>query len=531
MHHCLHVTEILRFIFQLTASEESGSRKRNQTLYSIALTCRSFQDPALDLLWYSQTSLVPLFKTLPRDLWDVGTTEDLVDGASRLARIRTRAKTQNLRFVRNPMPNDWIRFNTYASRIRMLEIQELPNHVRLDSTIYKHTKRLPPLLPRLKYFRSMQTGIFFDDGHIFLNPNLQSIQARIFPGQPTVGHATHFFDIALSRCPKITELDVRLEVAALRPKFSSFVRGFMHLEDVSCSLSSLSAESLTHLAGLPTLHKLKLYDSDTSFIALNGNHIRQRFSFPTLRHFVIEGPFMVNLANLFEYFSFQQLQSLHTKTSLDFPISSDFCTLFKNFAKSCSASHLNSIHVEVFVDDDTFIEVEADFLAMDPFTFKPLLNFSELETLIVTYPANLDDETLREIAIAFPRLRNFSIGSGFQVLSTHITLQGLVHLVEHCPSLEHLTITIDVPPDQNPNWSGAVNTVLTTINLERSTIRSFGTTAVLLCNLFVKLERVLSSWTTSDYGDGSYEDNWTSLGDNWEEFALMVAEIARSRKS
>lgn len=38
------------------------------TLAALARTCRTFHDPALDILWYELSSLLPLLSTLPPDL-------------------------------------------------------------------------------------------------------------------------------------------------------------------------------------------------------------------------------------------------------------------------------------------------------------------------------------------------------------------------------------------------------------------------------------------------------------------------------
>ena len=68
MHPCLRVLEILTNIFE---SRECYS-PYNLILkpYSLALVCKTFSGPALDLLWRRQVGIRQLLKCCPADLWD-----------------------------------------------------------------------------------------------------------------------------------------------------------------------------------------------------------------------------------------------------------------------------------------------------------------------------------------------------------------------------------------------------------------------------------------------------------------------------
>jgi len=67
MHACLNVDEIVRAIAcELVTSRGQG------TAVSLACCCRGFEDPVLDPLWETQERLIPLFMTLPRDIWNEG---------------------------------------------------------------------------------------------------------------------------------------------------------------------------------------------------------------------------------------------------------------------------------------------------------------------------------------------------------------------------------------------------------------------------------------------------------------------------
>ena len=67
MHTCLNVDEIIR----LVASELVASRAE-ATAVALACCRKSFEDPVLDTLWETQESLLPLLRTLPRDVWVTG---------------------------------------------------------------------------------------------------------------------------------------------------------------------------------------------------------------------------------------------------------------------------------------------------------------------------------------------------------------------------------------------------------------------------------------------------------------------------
>jgi hypothetical protein len=60
-HRCLDLPEI----FSLILTEAHHQKRSGRTLSALARTCKSFSGPALDLLWYSQTSLAPLMLCLP----------------------------------------------------------------------------------------------------------------------------------------------------------------------------------------------------------------------------------------------------------------------------------------------------------------------------------------------------------------------------------------------------------------------------------------------------------------------------------
>ena len=72
MHHCLYIEEILVSIFEFVLYNVHTRQGRpaydKHTVLALVKTCRTFNLPALQVLWMNLFSPVPLFLTMPDDL-------------------------------------------------------------------------------------------------------------------------------------------------------------------------------------------------------------------------------------------------------------------------------------------------------------------------------------------------------------------------------------------------------------------------------------------------------------------------------
>lgn len=76
MHHCLTVTEILYSIIELSHCNDDSLFRDTRSVFGLVLTCKSFLEPALDVLWKEQSDLSDLLRCLPADSWKEARDDD-----------------------------------------------------------------------------------------------------------------------------------------------------------------------------------------------------------------------------------------------------------------------------------------------------------------------------------------------------------------------------------------------------------------------------------------------------------------------
>lgn len=94
MHPCLSLDEILRLLARVLVMTEAKA-----TAAALACCCKTFEEPALDVLWETQNRLIPLLECLPRDAWEEedGSFVSLLTGLifSRLKRLIQKVFQEN----------------------------------------------------------------------------------------------------------------------------------------------------------------------------------------------------------------------------------------------------------------------------------------------------------------------------------------------------------------------------------------------------------------------------------------------------
>ncbi|KIM86633.1 hypothetical protein PILCRDRAFT_310265 [Piloderma croceum F 1598] len=522
MHHSLQITEVLSHIFEYAFNDEQGS----QTIYAIALACQAFRDPALMILWRHMTSLVPLIKCFPSDLWEVRGGHEL----------------GTLVFTRALLPSDFERVQPYARHIKYLNLEQ-------DSDSDAHRRiRLSLIRPEVdpEIFRAIRlcqvTGPFL--------PNLLKLgitenqhdgleNVQLFIGTKLIAFFLQFSAIncdestgaavltALkSKSPLLEELEISAgpqTSLTLSFALSDLLCGLKHLKSFSSPCIALTNAALGHLASLPALRLLGLgIQNEELFTPMPVVPTIQ--AFPALREITIWARHLANAVDMIGFICSSALEVaiFHIETP---PSASLIHHLFLKLLENCSSASLTRIYG--FQDDFTAEWNEGDnYVDID--NFRPLLSFSNLEYVWINACISfelVDDALIRDVAMAWPNLRQLDFGSmSCWGLSSRVTLAGLVPLCNNCPNLQVLGLTLDTSmpiryPAVDPLRRGPYNDQMHTLQVGHSSIdrTHVGAVAAFLSRLYPNLMEIIT-WDRMGNGDEALEGS----RDLWVEVAGLI---------
>lgn len=76
MNRCFKIYEIITIILQFLDADDQSSPGLPRYVNRVGQTCRMLFDPAMDVLWSTQTTLFNLIKCLPSDLLHIARSKD-----------------------------------------------------------------------------------------------------------------------------------------------------------------------------------------------------------------------------------------------------------------------------------------------------------------------------------------------------------------------------------------------------------------------------------------------------------------------
>ncbi|KAJ6494527.1 hypothetical protein C8R45DRAFT_824394 [Mycena sanguinolenta] len=491
MHRGLQVPEI---VWMVVSQLDSRSREDMAALAALA-QCRIFHDPALDALWKEQNTIRNLINCMPDDLWQV--------------QIINRMPTMPLR--RPVRVEDWVRVLKYSDRIRSLthessELSEVFDVLRLN---------VPKdyLLPNLEklHWRPATYNAQFSNIHLFLGPRITSLAL------PNLTWPELSFLPTLTRkFPHLSEVvldasDLRRTDPRFTSAFSVFARGLQNARSLSFGEIAIDAGAIAHIGRLPAVETLHLAAPVGPSPHWTG--LPQRGLFHSLRSVhllcaedaVIEFP--VSLVQSWASLPLRLFQM----TCREGMMAAATERLYGAMSEHCSHNSLETLDIKLFHHSD-----EPGDWAVPGRAVKLLFCFSNLTQVSITstHGFQLDDETIAELAAAWPRIEELHLHGSAEERPTPQcgTLLALQALARHCSNLHTLELSFDatsIPPI--PSKASArqlfLHPALVNLNVAHSQISHAFDVARFLSATFLNVTQLVTALEGDDIEDILEDDS------------------------
>ncbi|KAJ6492017.1 hypothetical protein C8R45DRAFT_190758 [Mycena sanguinolenta] len=498
MHRCLSIPEIVGNICDHFESAFQGP----STLAALARTSRNFHGPALDCLWAVQDrGMNNLLRCMPSDLFEFTTAYDV-------------------HLLRPILTEDWERPLVYMPRIRRMIVHAYSGVANifpaLSASLPGDAESLFPRMRALHWF----SGKDFLCIRMLLSPRLNDLYLSV-----EFSNANYSLLCSIPRiCPALKILSIHGSDTG-RSALSRFLRGLHSLESLTVSIPDLATlEHLSQLRGLTSLNAflpdgLSLSSlSPLGFIALEKLGI----------HYEIE-----EVTSFFRRCSGARLKEI----TIDFSSSSTTAAtdrLHNAIRESCSHTLLSSLGIHMH--DDEPPEPGNDAYAINIQSLRFLFCFVNLTSIsIISYVGfNIDDEAMKELARAWPRIQilrlRFAPYNDSIRMQPQLSLRCLHTLAEHCQSLTELEITFDatviLQPDPSSSPRRISQSALRILNVGKSSMASPAIhIARTISMLFPSVSNLTTYRTYSDNDDpDELEEHEEAIAHHnlWMEVAVQL---------
>ncbi|KZP11750.1 hypothetical protein FIBSPDRAFT_898746 [Athelia psychrophila] len=455
MHRCLQVEELVSLICEEVYHDNNKKDESKSIVHlrNLALTARTFLEPALNILWRSLHSLDHLFMVLPRDTWKE--TEPMP--ISRLddddGRIRLALRTH--RYLKR---EDLDRYRFYKQKIKELVLSDEAVCVKVANetcwTALRHAFQM--FYPSESYLPRpciLDYGAYFDDEEAWrrydlVSKNLKSLKIQDRHPADVNGPILMMISTLSSRAPMLEDLNVLgITNKHLRTELLPSLVGQKNLRSFTCN-NPITSEFATTLGSLPHLKKLSCRLPGASFSLSLPRHPGQR-PFPSLHsislgtrrlasitHFLdktmIAGPIRTFRASITWSQEAWRDDPLHTLEIL----------------AGVSASSLTSFTLWSARSYDDVLEGVAPTLSLRE--IRPLLACTRLKKLHIEFDRSLDgfdNAAIQVMAAAWPRLRNIILIPFPPEQPSLCTIHCLIDLARGCRDLEGVGITFSSSPE------------------------------------------------------------------------------------
>ena len=427
--------DILNEICEYLHDEEDDSsglaHTGKQNLLWAGLTCKAFLEPALDRLWRSLDSLFPLLRILPSFTQSDGTYVSFFFGFFILSHYRKVLRG-------NVTPEDWVRFDWYARRIRNFCYTRDPDNLDIAMHVYFRIAQLrsTPLLPSLRNLHcpsTSQNDFLICGICLFLSPSLQSLQFENISTVEDKLCGTVFHTLASD--------GAQIEKIVLRGKGLSkdtlcMAVRFEHLNSLELSGmgEAINFEIVERIGSLPWMVNLAIDFTDSRMEAL-----AQDIGLKKLNSLMITAsvPFIQALLSHIATTQLETFVAVLPSNPTD--DKKEFLTKIVDRWKD-TLRHVALVHHQP-------AEFPVEHLDID--TIAPLILLRKLTYLrLEGYAMELTDDNISDMTVAWPEMDTLLLPF-VNAIHPRPTIASLRTIAYRCPNLRYLTIplnTLDLAP-------------------------------------------------------------------------------------
>ncbi|TFK67415.1 hypothetical protein BDN72DRAFT_879663 [Pluteus cervinus] len=444
MQQVLLMPELLEQIFENLRT--GGINIPYDQLLSVALTCRTFNRPALASLWSNLPTFEPVVRVLSQDCWEEISTPSPRGWKDVHVQLRPKRRITK---------DDCDRLSFYRKQVR---------HITLDSGEMKFAAVDPDFFEQLgRIFGA--TSIFPGLQHVrwwcqdtkvvplwvikhLTAPTLEGVCFKTFMDTESAHSIQQV--VNGSTCPGIKELKIILHdnhpTGESLPDldFLPLLKSFDNLQHVE--LAQLSTESYLYLMTKSGPGTLSLSFSCFSEMDWDAIHGTRGFSHLRTLHLTAGCYRTMDVETLSRLFGTLKAPLLDLEIeNIEGPITGDdWGRLFAQISDGTTGELLERLVLSesVFVYQESSLEEKSGITGLN---VAPLLRFSRLSELSLTTHLcyNLEDEDIRLMAKSFPNLaglhlQTYSRRTGLLSLTTNC----LVYLVALCPRLTRISLYI-----------------------------------------------------------------------------------------
>ncbi|KAJ7109555.1 hypothetical protein C8R43DRAFT_1139661 [Mycena crocata] len=481
MHRGLEILEVVEMICAQVASETKDlyplSKDAAHTLAVLARTSTTFLNPALDVLWRNQETLVNLLRCMPNDVWEIN------------ERVGNRGL--DIRLWRPIVSTDWERPLFYLHRVKSFHTAGFTQNIGfldvLDISLPQ--EYIFPNLQKLDWYPHLHTAIrdtAIRQARFFLAPRLTNLQLAPIVN---ISQLSILANLAI-KCPSLTHVSIftqGFELGGLEiPAVSRFVGGLTRI--ISIDVPGLDESALDHLAQLPDVMSLRfrgrLKSSQSSRLPSSAHG-----GFPVLKTLSFIFAALDSVGAILARSSNSPLKRLGISADCDQPTKNTARSFYATLAGHCSIAEQINMY-----------SVGGDIL-------HPLFSFTNLVSVKLWHPVgfDLDDATILAMASAWPQIENLSLTSSLsRHMPSRITHEGIYAFAQHCPSLRLLHITFDatlVPKGWNTGETRISQERLICIDVASSPVDRPRRVAKFMAAIFPNLRRICTLYEVVVGGD------------------------------